>query len=772
MSTPSLLDWLNAKFGTPPIQRTLRFGLAAVLALNGGWKLYTQDPSGSGWLWLLLALGALVWALTVPFTAAPTATDPTAFPEISLKAQFDVKGSTLASLPQWLAVGRLFSVFVLAAIGQSILTYNRDAYVYGLAFYAGAIFMFVFSLWRDGLLGERHADLPLQEDTLLPRMRWLAVALGAGILAYVGASDNEFRVWGVLAWLISVGAWLAAFWATPLELTKGWQHLQTWWQAHWPNGQLQFSFTLSRTVVLFCLIFVLGAYFRFAQLDAIPLEMTSDHVEKLFDVNDVVNGRRPVFFERNTGREPLQFYFAYLIILLFNTGVTHLTLKLTGAIAGVLLLPTMYFLGRELEDERLGLLAMALTAISFWATAISRVGLRFPLDPVFAAPVLLFLLRGLRRGTRNDFLMAGLFLGAGLYGYSPIRIIPVAVILTVVWFALWHLFGPHLRALAVNLLLLFGTMFITFLPLYRYATTPDNMFWYRTFSRLGEEEQAIAEPVLKIFFENQWNVLRMFNWQGDEVWVNTIPLMPVLDFISGALLILGAVFLLARLVVRRDKVAGWLLLIVPVLLLPSSLAFAFPGENPSVVRAGGAIPIIFLIAAYPLWLVVKHLPRLNPDPRARLLSWLAPVGLIAVATLINQQLYFVRYPAQFLGPAQNASEIGAAVRGFANSVGSYENAWMCLHPHWADTRAVGIYAGQVGWENVKPAPDFITLQTVAANQLVVVNPRSTECMGTLRALFPAGHFNVVHSERGIDKDFLLFFIPGVNDVDPGALPAP
>ena len=53
-----------------------------------------------------------------------------------------------------------------------------------------------------------------------------------------------------------------------------------------------------------------GAYFRYAQLDAIPPEMTSDHVEKLLDVNDVLQGKYRVYFERNTGREPLQFYLA------------------------------------------------------------------------------------------------------------------------------------------------------------------------------------------------------------------------------------------------------------------------------------------------------------------------------------------------------------------------------------------------------------------------------------------------------------------------------
>ena len=69
------------------------------------------------------------------------------------------------------------------------------------------------------------------------------------------------------------------------------------------------------------------------------LAVLQRHTRHLVDrvvAADVLTGKHPVFFERNTGREPLQFYFAALLIKLFNTGVTHLTLKLTGAIAGVL----------------------------------------------------------------------------------------------------------------------------------------------------------------------------------------------------------------------------------------------------------------------------------------------------------------------------------------------------------------------------------------------------------------------------------------------------
>jgi hypothetical protein len=243
----------------------------------------------------------------------------------------------------------------------------------------------------------------------------------------------------------------------------------------------------------------------------------------------------------------------------------------------------------------------------------------------------------------------------------------------------------------------------------------------------------------------------------------------VLDQVTGALFILGVVFLLLRLVLRRDQVAGLLLLLVPLLLLPSTLSFAFPEENPSVVRAAGAIPVIMIIAAYPLWLLLGRLHALWAGTQGWRYSLLGVGALLALAALLNHTLYFQRYAREYLGPAQNASEIGAVTAAYAASVGSLDRVYMCLHPHWADTRAVGIYAGQVGWEQVLPAVDFGRLTGDPRPLLVIVNPRSAECAASLRQVFPNGVFQLYPSARGAEKDFLLFSVPGSQQVDDAAL---
>jgi hypothetical protein len=773
--TPSLLDWLRFKLGRPRSQRILRFGLAGLALAWGAAQLATGQPVGA---FVLLGVGAglAFWGLSV----RPDDGAALALPEVSLAprprpaaridsaAAAERAAANRERLRTVLAGLRLPSALVLAISGQAALIFNPERVAVGAALMALGTLSFAAILWHDHLLGvPRAADAPIERPLTF---RWwlLAVAAAGGVFSFLLAGGNEFRWSGVAAWALSVAAWLGAAWEGPIQPAALWSRararLAMWAQA---DG---FHFRLPWLLLVFLAVLAVGAYFRFAQLATIPPEMTSDHVEKLFDVHDLLNGRHGVFFERNTGREPLQFYFAALVIRWLGTGLTMLTLKITSAVAGFLMLPFVYWLGRELEDDLLGLLAMLLAGVGFWATAISRVGLRFPLTPLFVAPVLLFILRGARRGSRNDFLLAGLFLGLGLYGYSTIRMAPFLILAAAAWLALWPPAGVSRRQLAANTILLFATAFVVFLPLYRYATEPDNLFWYRSLSRLSTTEQAIDGSMVEIFLRNNWDALRMFNWTGDDVWVNTLPGRPALDFITGALFVLGVVFLLARLIARRDRIAGLLLLAIPVLLLPTTLSLAFPDENPSVVRAGGAIPVVFLIAAYPPWLLWQHQRKVLRSTRGR---WLAASGLgllLLAVTLVNRDLYFSRYPAQYIGSAQNASEIGEVVRDFAGSVGTFDRAWICLHPHWADTRAVGLYAGQPGWEQVLPAEELASLAGDPRPLLLIINPRSEACLAAARSAFPTGTLSRHSSARSEDKDFLLFFVPGTQDLDESTLP--
>ena len=106
----------------------------------------------------------------------------------------------------------------------------------------------------------------------------------------------------------------------------------------------------------------------------------------------------PIFFVRNTGREALQFYITAAIIKIFNTGISFISLKLGTTFLGFITLAVYLFIWENnYSINGLELLAFLFAGIAYWPNVISRVGLRFPLYPLFTAIPLYFLFKGLRK---------------------------------------------------------------------------------------------------------------------------------------------------------------------------------------------------------------------------------------------------------------------------------------------------------------------------------------------------------------------------------------
>ncbi|HRF48182.1 MAG TPA: glycosyltransferase family 39 protein [Anaerolineales bacterium] len=771
-STLSLLGVLDAYWRAPLIQRLIRGGLGVLLLAGGALQRFVgQDSLG----YLPLALGMLLLALALlvrggnalpalTLTAQPIApeTGVTLEPigSVEQPAQINPAPSTVLAALRWPAT-------LLVAFGAQILLSSSVENPWpGLIGYAVALVLLVVLARREHWLATR-SDPEVAAQPLTVRWPLAVIAFALTAAAALFFTRNRFNAPGLIAWLGAVALWLGAFWQGSLRgaLADARERLG----ALWANGALV---RVDRVVVLLTLALIVGATFRLAAIDQIPVEMTSDHVEKLLDVGDlVIGGQAKIFFERNTGREPLQFYWTALVDAVLGTGVTFLSLKIGTALFGFLMLPSVYLLGRELEDETLGLLAVFLAAISFWAVAIARVGLRFPLSPLFIAPALFLVLRGLRTGRRNDFLIAGVVLGIGLYGYSPIRVLPIALAVVVGLFLLWPAARGRRAETIAHLVLLFATALVVFTPLLRYMFDQGDEFWYRAATRLTSSESPIVGDPLQIFLQNNWNALLMFNYRGDSVWVNTLPGRPVLDLFTGALFVLGAGFALLRLILKRDWRAAVLLVLVPVLLLPSTLSLAYPQENPSVVRAGGAIPVVAVLAAYPLWLLIRRLRTIELGAPGRWVAGGALAVVLGAATLLNQSMYFNEYPRQYMLAAQNASEIGEVIHDFANTFGSYDTAYVRPYPFWVDTRAVGMYAGalerdyaiqydQLAATAEDPRPKLFILHRDDVAD--AIRPRGDEAPQTLpelQRLFPEGVLSVYSSARP-DHDFLVYYVPG------------
>ncbi len=284
---------------------------------------------------------------------------------------------------------------------------NLAVMLYGAAA-ALLVWAMVTREWETPDLGE---DAP-KAMSLEVRRPVLLFGIPLVILAYIAFGGGEFTPVNLFLGLLALGYAIAGFyqskpagdrprwWRRLPELARSRLHITPW-------------------MVLIVGVFVLALFFRFYRLDEVPGEMFSDHAEKLMDVSNVLDGQTPIFFPRNTGREAIQFYLTAAVAQLLGTGLAFLSLKIGTALLGFLTLPFIYLIGKEIGGKWVGLFALLLAAVGYWPNTIARIGLRFPLYPVFVAPALYFLIRGLRRQNRNDFIWSGIALGIGIARLQP-----------------------------------------------------------------------------------------------------------------------------------------------------------------------------------------------------------------------------------------------------------------------------------------------------------------------------------------------------------------
>ncbi len=689
----------------------------------------------------------LFWKESGLPSPAPAPTETEASPPAEAETA-SAAPSPARRLP-WYSLGALG----FAVLGQLSFEPPDRALKGGLVFYAAAAALLVLALRRGEWKIAPHPFAPPSEEEGLGVgvRRTLLLALVLLLLAFLAFGGNRFTAFNLYAWLLGIAALTSTFWERDASPSL-WQRALAWIRRPW------WEFRLTRWQALWLVVFGAAVWFHFYRLASVPPEMVSDHAEKLLDVWDVLHGQPHIFFPRNTGREFFQMYLTAAVIILFHTGYSFLSLKIGTALMSLFSLPWIYALGKELGNKRAGLLAMGLAGIAYWPNVIARAALRFTLYPAFAAPVLYYLVRGLRRRRRNDFILAGLWLGLGLHGYSTMRIVPF-VVAAIVGLYLLHRRASEERSAAIRgFLLTGGFAFAVFLPLLRYMLENPEMVNYRAMTRLTSLEHPLPGPPLQIFFSNLGKALAMFAWDNGNIWVHSLPGRPALGFISAALFHLGVLLLLIRYARQRDWEDAALLLSIPLLMMPSILSLAFPAENPSLNRTGAALIPVFVVTGLALEGLLNSLKGSLPPKTGRRAAFGLAALLLGVAFLQNYNILFVRYDDLYRQSAWNTSEMGRVIHGFVESGGNPENAWTVAYPYWVDTRLVSINAGLPTRDTQIWPKDIPGTRSLPGNKLFLVRPEDAEGETALEQTYPEGVWqHYVSAVEG--KDFLLYWVP-------------
>jgi 4-amino-4-deoxy-L-arabinose transferase-like glycosyltransferase len=386
-------------------------------------------------------------------------------------------------------------------------------------------------------------------------------------------------------------------------------------------------------------VLALAAFLRLWRFFELPPGLYADEA---IDGNNAMEAlethRFQVFYPEDNGREGLYINLAALSIACF--GNRAWALRLPAALLGIATVAGLAFLGAELFDGWVGLLAAFLLATSFWHVVLSREAFRAIAAPCFLTWAVYCLLAARRRP--GLLVWAGAMYGLGFYTYIAYRATPL-LMAALLRRAGWRRTARFTAAAAV-----------VAAPLAVYFVTHPGSFFGRTSQlavwRAGHPAAWAAAETAR----NTWRTTRMFFTHGDYNWRHNVPWRAELFWPVAGFLLLGVV---------RTRKEKWVPLVwLAVAALPAILSAQ---EVPHALRSILMLPPAMLLAALGAQSAYEYLGRRAPR---RLVVAGAPL-VLALLAWEPYHTYFdiwARDPAlpRFFdgGAAEVAREIGRLPR--------------------------------------------------------------------------------------------------------------
>lgn len=169
---------------------------------------------------------------------------------------------------------------------------------------------------------------------------------------------------------------------------------------------------IKQNAILLSLVFV-GTILRFYKLDNQSL-----WIDEIFSVNIASPsnsfGNIYDFLKIKDPHPPLYYFLVHIFFCLF--GYTTFVLKLFSAIVGVLGIPSIYFLGKEILNKKVGLLAAFLTTFNYFHIYYSQEGRMYSLLFLTSCLSAVYLLKFIKEANYKHMLLFAVF--SSLMSYS------------------------------------------------------------------------------------------------------------------------------------------------------------------------------------------------------------------------------------------------------------------------------------------------------------------------------------------------------------------
>lgn len=417
------------------------------------------------------------------------------------------------------------------------------------------------------------------------------------------------------------------------------------------------------------LVTAVASYLRLHQIDVLPPGETYDPAYYGVDALAILDGKWPIFFETNFGREPMFSYIVAACVALLGVGSP--AIHVASAIVGITTIPATHLAADLLFSEEGKLLrnlaapvASLALAVSRWHLHWSRYGVRAILTPLFAALTVYLLWRAVQRRRWQAYVPCGGALGMAMYTYQASRLLPVLVITGLAYAVMSRRLTKREGLLGLGVVAAVASLLA--LPLGVYFAAHPGAFTERIDQVfvLGEGGERAPWPSLAAGLRR---TVLVFSFEGDERPTINLPGRPALDpFLSVAF---AAGLLISVFRIRRPS-SFLLLAWLGVMCVPGVMA----GYGPTAKRIIGSLPAVMMLIAigllYPAGAAQRLLSRAegwrsSAAQGALFAAWAAVLlGGMAYSAAATYRAYFVTWgqdPALFTHFEAGLAAIGQYV---------------------------------------------------------------------------------------------------------------
>lgn len=414
--------------------------------------------------------------------------------------------------------------------------------------------------------------------------------------------------------------------------------------------------------ILIILIF-LGAFLRFYKLAEFPIHLNHDEITQLYDAisiaqtgKDIYGNFLPFIFPSVGDFKP-PFYTYITSLFYFIFGWSELTIRLPGAIFGVLIIPAIYFFVLKfLNHERTSSRNESIALIAAFFTAVAPFEIYFSRKSFENGAGILLMLIGFlclfnffaNKQMRSLYFSSIIFAG-GMYTYFSHAII-IPLLISIFIFIYRDQFSAKIRRYLLPILffvaLISPLIFMIFTnPSVRYRS--QTVFISQDVAlgsqlELGKSSNPLANFLLQgsvtigyIFdrYLRQFDPIYLFANGLDLTNQGLMGLGPLL-LVQLPFLILGIIFLIRNENLQKGKkfIAAWILLG----MLPSGLTF----ESHSPHRVSMVFTMLNIISAIGLYYFLRLVRSFR--------YYFYLLGVLFVVLVLNfiyfLHIYFVNFP--------------------------------------------------------------------------------------------------------------------------------